>query len=180
MTRLAETLHSCFNIRFRGPFSVGRVRDGMHDIAVACGRLYCSLRLISRVTKIQPEFILGQAAHLSQLYQPYSQGEFADGSAELENVLQILNEGPDLMKDWQTSSASIKWALHVIPSLEHRFISLQAVMQYFLDHFPENVPSLDLPSFTNYLCCVNSLLSPVEPRLMVQTNKRYVKSSKSL
>ncbi|KAJ7930136.1 hypothetical protein B0H13DRAFT_916104 [Mycena leptocephala] len=75
------------------------------------------------------------------------------------------------MKDWQTSPASIKWALHVIPSLEHRFISLQAVMQYFLDQFPENVPSLDLPSFTNYLCCVNSLLSPVEPRLMVQTNK---------
>jgi hypothetical protein len=82
------------------------------------------------------------------------------------------------MKDWQTSSASIKWALHVIPSLEPLFISLQAEVQYFLNQFPENVPSLDLPSFTNYLCCVTSLLSPVEPRLMVQTDKTYVKSSK--
>ncbi|KAJ7922208.1 hypothetical protein B0H13DRAFT_1983660, partial [Mycena leptocephala] len=77
----------------------------------------------------------------------------------------------------EMSPSNISWLLHVLPSLREYFgrfgsNSPLAGVQYFLDQFQaETVPSLDLPGFTNYLCCLCSFIGPVDARIMVQIDK---------
>jgi hypothetical protein len=145
----------------------------MSQLAIACGRLYCSLRLLTRATSIH----LDSPLQHRLLLDIYIQTEFDIDDAELENVLHILKESPHLINDGEIFSPSIKWALHIIPSLKS--ISLQEKVVYLLDHIQEDMPSLDLASFANYLCCLNSLFAPTDPRLMVQMDKAYVESQRN-
>ncbi|KAF7334572.1 hypothetical protein MVEN_02287100 [Mycena venus] len=163
MTRLAEIVHSCFDFRLVGPTT--KVRKNMAELAITCGRLYCSLRLVNRAANIHLESPLQHRL----LLDIYIETEFETEDADLENVLNILKEWPHLSQDPDAASASIRWALHIIPSLKS--ISLQAKVEHLLDHIQEDLPSLDLPSFANYLCCLNSLFAPTDPRLMVQMDK---------
>ncbi|KAF7346669.1 hypothetical protein MSAN_01804500 [Mycena sanguinolenta] len=159
MTRLAEIVHLCFD------FPTTKVRDNMARLAITCGRLYCSLRLLLRAANVHVE----SPVQHRLLLDIYMQTEFDTNDAELENVLHILKEWPHWIKEPDKSSPSTKWALHIIPSLKS--ISLQDKVEHLLDHIEDDVPSLDLPSFANYLCCLNSLFAPTDPRLLVQMDK---------
>ncbi|KAJ6460228.1 hypothetical protein C8R45DRAFT_540859 [Mycena sanguinolenta] len=163
MTRLAEIVHSCFDFRLIG--STTKVRDNMARLAVTCGRLYCSLRLLLRAANIHVE----SPVQHRLLLDIYMRTEFDTSDTELENVLHILKEWPHWINEPDKSSSSTKWALHIIPSLKS--ISLQDKVEHLLDHIQDEVPSLDLPSFANYLCCLNSLFAPTDPRLLVQMDK---------
>ncbi|KAJ7641235.1 hypothetical protein FB45DRAFT_353946 [Roridomyces roridus] len=169
MTRLAQTFNSCFDR--------DSLRTGMVRRAIACGQAYCNLRLVSRAT--------GRHTSESQ-YLPGMHGYFWNGAAqhedpghvtELLNVIQIIHEWPRLTKDIGVGGLKyLQWAFHVIPSLDRtvRFGSVQKAVEHFLDQIHEvveSMPGLDQSTFASYLCCINSFLSPVDPRIMAQTDK---------
>jgi hypothetical protein len=54
-------------------------------------------------------------------------------------------------------------------------ISISKRLEHFLDKFPMDcIPSLDQQGLTAYLCCLNSLLAPIDPRVTAELDKRSV------
>ncbi|KAJ7922213.1 hypothetical protein B0H13DRAFT_2411693 [Mycena leptocephala] len=150
------------------------LRNGMTEVAFACGKLFGSLRLVE-----SSSFPLGAFSNPTE-------ADFADSPAELKNILHIVGGDPDLIRMGEMSPSSISWIFHVLPPLREYFglfgsNSPLAGVKYFLDQFQaETVPSLDLPGFTNYLCCLCSFIGPVDARIMVQIDKRYVQNPKAV
>ncbi|KAJ6506022.1 hypothetical protein DFH09DRAFT_1101529 [Mycena vulgaris] len=90
----------------------------------------------------------------------------------LSNIIRIVEGWPDLLIDTE-SLLPVLWALRVIPSITWIGLgSVQTNLNYFLGQFQaEKMPILDPAGFADYLCCINSFLSPVDPRVVVQINK---------
>ncbi|KAK7017635.1 hypothetical protein R3P38DRAFT_2784547 [Favolaschia claudopus] len=168
LTRLAEIIHSCFD--FRHTTLATKLRKNMAQLAITCGRLYCSLRLVARASGINPESALQHRL----LLDLYIETEFGTDNPELENVIYMLKGRPHLVNGQDALSMGIGWVLHVIPSLKS--ISFQAKAEQLVDHIQEDMPSLNLPSFTNYLCCLNSLFAPTNPRVMIEMDKTPFRS----
>ncbi|KAJ7925464.1 hypothetical protein B0H13DRAFT_2654280 [Mycena leptocephala] len=140
------------------------LRNGMAEVAFTCGKLFGSLRLVESSNLLLTNFVS------SGTPEDY----FADSPVELKNVLHVLGGSPDLIRIGEMSPSNINWFLYVLLSLRGRFGSQSplAEVKWFLDQFQaETVPSLDLPSFTNYLCCLCSFFGPVDARIMVQIDK---------
>ncbi|KAJ7659271.1 hypothetical protein DFH06DRAFT_438905 [Mycena polygramma] len=170
MNRLADT---CFFYTSEGTDLVLRLREELADCAIHCGKAYGSLRLASRASRLLD-------GRRGQQEEAYSRPKFGglvamDGQdlsqfAQVLHVSRILDESPELL-DARVSISGMEWALQVIPSLRPD-LPVEKKIEYFLDQFQTNgIETLDVWSLPNYLCCLNSFLSPVSPRLMVQTNK---------
>ncbi|KAJ7487302.1 hypothetical protein B0H11DRAFT_2015129, partial [Mycena galericulata] len=152
--RLEETFYSCFmNGNYRDD-----LRSGMSYQANTCGMAYGSLQAVRRVSGDQMAIDLWLTDRLTQP----------------GNIMGLINGWPLVIPH----QGSVQWALHIIPSalpagLQHIFSSREDALNYFLDQFQaDTMPTLDDASYANYLCCINSFLSPVDPRLLVQIDKR--------
>ncbi|KAJ6602831.1 hypothetical protein DFH09DRAFT_1125604 [Mycena vulgaris] len=144
--------------------------------ALSSARAFCSLRLIARAS--------GTYSHgyWIEAFMPTETG--SDNSAlaaQFRNISRITHEWPELVHT--EAPHHIQWALHVIPSLNPRPTmwnprprpGIEDQVTHFLDHLrvqEEDISSLDLFGFTNYLCCVNSFFGPINPQIMAQLDKR--------
>ncbi|KAJ6506014.1 hypothetical protein DFH09DRAFT_1289161 [Mycena vulgaris] len=162
MARLVETFQSCF---FMNEYQLGNIRTGMIHRAIACGAAYCELKLVSVASGDHPPSLLN--------HQMNARDVSHDDPAQLlqlSNIIRIAQGWPDLIIDSE-SLLPIPWALHVIPSIP-QFGPEVGELIHFLDQFPANkMPMLDPAGFADYLCCINSFLSTVDPRVVVQINK---------
>ncbi|KAJ7217303.1 hypothetical protein GGX14DRAFT_440978 [Mycena pura] len=115
----------------------------------------------------------GQIPHRSYLART------KEHSPDLLNVIEVYRDWPDVFNASVTSRV-VKWALRTIPSsLEQKQNlggSFQRTMEYLLNQFTlENMQTLDEEDVCNYLCCLNTFLSPCDPRIMIQKSKKAFK-----
>ncbi|KAJ7141993.1 hypothetical protein C8R46DRAFT_1317386 [Mycena filopes] len=164
LARVADTFQSCFDFDSSNSPSQA-VRPGMENIAIACGRIYCSLRHNIRATNLQNHF--NPYLLLDRLL---SELELTTGTA-LDDVLGVIQERVHWNVKWEESShTGHNWVLYVLPSLRPASSSLGARVYMFFTIIAD-IPSLDIIGFTNYLCCVCALFASVDTRLLVLMDK---------
>ncbi|KAJ7770548.1 hypothetical protein B0H16DRAFT_1881547 [Mycena metata] len=172
MDRLSETFASCFRLAFNGTFNVSKLLEDAAPRAVNCGRAYSFLRHISRAS--------GRPIYREPRPFIYWREENEDAGnrspavQQLSNVVAILTSarlGLDVVSD------NNRWGLYVYPTLHAgQFSSVRTALDYFLRQFEERqISNLDQTTFSDYLCCVVHLLSPVDAGLMVKVDKRGFK-----
>jgi hypothetical protein len=167
--RLRENFHSCFNIS-SGAF---QLRRDMADRAINCGRAFCSLNNIARAS--------GRHLRLA-LYPPLSKNTVdidPQHWTELSTVIRILNiqsHSGMMIHDLGDLLSSDKWAFHTFASLDpdRHITSGQKGLEFLDTLHVDKIPSLDESTFTDYLCCINSFLGPMDPRILVEVDKRSV------
>ncbi|KAF8176446.1 hypothetical protein K438DRAFT_2022634 [Mycena galopus ATCC 62051] len=173
VARLRDRFHECIAYYIDGDDGMAlRIRKGMSRHAIQCGKLYCVLRLIAR----------GQKGHREDrpwYFEPCSsvetESEDPVDTSDLLNVVQLVTEFPEGVLDW-TKPDRVQWTLRIMPSLTPKLDQSKRV-SHFLDQFStENTPSLDPQGFTAYLCCLNSILHPVNPRVTALSEKSYLKT----
>ncbi|KAJ7828900.1 hypothetical protein B0H13DRAFT_1916816 [Mycena leptocephala] len=100
---------------------------------------------------------------------------FSKTSAKLSTVIQIYRKSSDA--DPGDLMSSDKWAFHTFPSLAHRHItSGQKGLEHFLDTLHvDQIVGLDESTFTDYLCCIDSFLGPMDPRIVVEVDKSHLR-----
>ncbi|KAF7346677.1 hypothetical protein MSAN_01805500 [Mycena sanguinolenta] len=152
------------------------INQGQMRHAIYCGKVYCSLRLISRALKAPPTKHNPYYGRLLPCSSFLANHTNTNELSQLITVVQLLTESPRWVLNW-SSSDDINWALHVIPSLYVNSPELNSSewLEHFLGQFEvENRPELDESSFANYLCCINTMLSPMDDnRTMLVKDKRY-------
>jgi hypothetical protein len=165
MNRFEETFNSCFEVDSNG---LRTVRPGMIQRAISCGRAYCSLNIIVAAYRLRPSM---EQLSVTQHHDP----QFLP----LLDVITVCRGDSGLVGHWEDSFA-VQWALHCMIFQERRSLvfgtlEIESQLDRFLDQFPPHeMPSLDRPSFANYLCCINSMLAPLESRVLSQFDKRFV------
>ncbi|KAJ7841092.1 hypothetical protein B0H14DRAFT_3140353 [Mycena olivaceomarginata] len=175
MLILRHDFISCFDWEWewsrngQSGYRLRNIRPGMSRRAIQCGKLYCSLRNVARASGTQWTSV--------PLMPSSSTSAEAGDQAMLDQllmVIQLATDSPNWGLDWSTPNA-IRWALHIIPSLYIRPPNSENTNQYlehFLDQFPEERQrALDAATFTNYLCCLCSILGHVNQRVMGQVDK---------
>ncbi|KAF7348683.1 hypothetical protein MVEN_01387100 [Mycena venus] len=152
LSRLRDGLLSCFSWHDNdGTTILYEALDGMTLQAIHLGQAYCTLRC--------------------SLWPPDAKYNFGymisldDAAPELTNVVQNLNGQPALLLGTVNEPVT-RWGLRIIPSL--RRDSLEG----FLAQFDNEIPNLDIQSFTDYLFCILSFLSSVSPCDMAWIDKR--------
>ncbi|KAJ7510900.1 hypothetical protein B0H11DRAFT_1034997 [Mycena galericulata] len=151
--RLWQTSLSCLT---NGNY-LGNAWSSMRHPANICGMAYGSLRHSRRPSGNQ----------MFDFPWPLSIRDTETG-----HIIQIVHgQWPRVTVQ---SQSWLRWSMHIFPSVVHRnSASLNNNLQNFLDQVQsDTMPNLDDASFANYLCCINSFLSPVDPRLMGQIDKR--------
>ncbi|KAJ6599883.1 hypothetical protein DFH09DRAFT_1504165 [Mycena vulgaris] len=145
LTRLRESFLSCFDSAVRvETVYVEKLREGMGGRAVQYGRAYCTIR-VAHASKFPEE--------LSFLW--YTHG--MDTTDDLENVIRIIEGRPNLkLEESLDTTVAVKWALHVIPSVDLREEELEAFIHQFRRG---RIPRLTPASFADYLFCVNCFLT---------------------
>ncbi|KAJ7113058.1 hypothetical protein C8R44DRAFT_797132 [Mycena epipterygia] len=175
MARLAQTLESCFEL---GPHGNARIRDGMTNRALNCGRAYGSLRLVARASGIHGHrYTEPSLFFLRDVVGEPTKTERDDPAqfSRLLNVLRILKDWPELVHDPDAPQYT-QWALYVMPLL-HRNHG-RDVLTFFLDHFEaEESQKLDRMTFLNYLCCLNSFFGTVNSRVIAEIDKSRFQES---
>ncbi|KAJ7608338.1 hypothetical protein FB45DRAFT_946466 [Roridomyces roridus] len=178
MVQVGDYFKSCFEVE------TGKLRpgDNMLHRAVQSGKLYCSLRLINRFSKRIPIYsevdLNFEYMHwfLKYFIIPEQSSSALDDAAEcalLSTTIQLMRDSPEWVIDWSYPAAS-EWALYIYPAFNHTQ-SLRLSMEKFLDQF-KTLPRLDDKGFTNYLCCLNSMLGSVSPQVATQLDKRNFRS----
>ncbi|KAJ7125763.1 hypothetical protein C8R43DRAFT_1111438 [Mycena crocata] len=174
MIRLAGTFDSCFEFTYNGYQFTRKLRAGMIRRAIACGRAYCTLRLVGRASQFNIHGDLGFRFPESGNSIGPETGEDPVLYAHLLNVLEIIEGRPEVINNGETSA--IQWALQVIPgSLDPRRSIQTNVERFFAQLQLDTLQSLDQYTFANYLCCVKSFFGPVIPRVMVLKDKSLLK-----
>jgi hypothetical protein len=168
--RLHENFHSCFDFSFKGLTQVAKLWRDMADCAINCGRAYCSLNNIARAS--------GQSRDLTWFGDLSEHNEDTDPQhwTQLSTVIQILNREPNIIVDGDLISSD-KWAFRTFASqdTDHRITSGQRGLEHFLDTLHvDKIVDLDESTFTDYLCCINSFLGPMDPRIVEEVDKRSV------
>ncbi|KAJ6533486.1 hypothetical protein B0H19DRAFT_1272143 [Mycena capillaripes] len=168
MDRFEETFNSCFEVDSNG---LRTVRPGMIQRAINCGRAYCSLNIIVAAYRLHPSM---EQLSATQPQDP----QFLP----LLDVITVCRGDTGIMGHWEDSFA-VQWALHCMifqgrRSLVFGTLEIESQLDRFLDQFPSHeMPSLDRPSFANYLCCINSMLAPMESRVLSQFDKSFLRES---
>ncbi|KAJ6602849.1 hypothetical protein DFH09DRAFT_1470867 [Mycena vulgaris] len=172
MDHLAYSFNSSFEVSWQGRNFVAESRHGMAHLAISCGRAYCWLRVVAQASAVQQD--IPYIRHFDEILQ--TKIEDPVQFLQLRNVVQIINEQPNLVLDWNDPLA-IHLALQVMLSfnLDATSTPLQNKLEFFLDQFhADRVPPLDHSNFAKYVCCVNSFLGPTSPRFLAQIDKRQV------
>ncbi|KAJ7183683.1 hypothetical protein C8R46DRAFT_1308584 [Mycena filopes] len=163
-TRLANTFTSCFE----EPLLSDTVRKGMEQIVFPCGRLFCTLHLITYASTS----IFLQPTSLVSLFA-WKRLETVTAE-EVDLIRNIIHKGTVLLSgDWRQSPIA-RWVLYLSPLHLQSPRFHTSNMKDFVNQFPvdyDQQPSLDLPTFTNYLCCVCSLFEDLDLRTIVQIDK---------
>jgi hypothetical protein len=152
LTRLHDGLLACFSLYHteNGPLLI-RNLDGMADQAIHLGQAYCALRWVLLARQSNPQNFRYGLPGMNRC------------RPELINVVCNLAGEPAVMCDSDLGLAT-KWALHVIPSISYRDSeSKRRLLEYFLDQFNDALPTLDSHSFADYLFCIYSFLSDINP-----------------
>jgi hypothetical protein len=170
---LDELFHSCFDFDFT--HSRVKLRMEMADRAIKCGRACCSLRSI--VQAPGPRFYspLPWSSHWRDWVLEHNENVDPLHLKQLSTVIQYYRKSSDA--DPGDLMSSDKWAFHTLASLDPDYcIALgQKGLELFLDTLHvEKIPSLEESMFTDYLCCINSFLAPVNLRMLVEVDKRSV------
>ncbi|KAJ7921700.1 hypothetical protein B0H13DRAFT_2267745 [Mycena leptocephala] len=164
--RLSEIFNACFNIDFT--HSRIELRTDMADRAIHCGGALCSLSNIVQSS--------GQNVGLGWYWYDFAlieHDEHIDPQrwTQLFSVIQIMKGSIDDPGDLMSSD---KWAFHTFASLDpdRYIISGQKGLENFLDTLHvDKILGLDESTFTDYLCCINSFLAPVNPRIWAELDK---------
>ncbi|KAF7348702.1 hypothetical protein MVEN_01389000 [Mycena venus] len=170
LNRLQDSLLRCFDfLRTSDGTSVliGTL-DGMTLPAIHLGQAYCALRWVLRSGNFQqPSQQIFHYAHTDiQMLRP-----------ELANVVRNLAGEPAVITDPE-QELTTKWALRVIPSIVYTDSTSRIKnLEYFLDQFNEEIPTLDSQSFTDYLLCISSFLSAPSTSDMSWMDKREFQST---
>ncbi|KAJ7744399.1 hypothetical protein B0H16DRAFT_1889666 [Mycena metata] len=163
LTTLGQTFISCF--KYSSDY-VWTIREGMARIAINCGMAYCSLRLVIRAENAEPSssFFLMERGVLHRTDAREDSAEFL----QLVHIFHILQEWP-VLPHGSKMSAIHEWGSYIIPSLRPRdhFDSLSATVEYLLDQFSaEKTLQLSSDGFSDYLCGLNGLFTPMSPRIL--------------
>ncbi|KAJ7340587.1 hypothetical protein DFH08DRAFT_938517 [Mycena albidolilacea] len=151
LNRLRDGILECFKVEiWNGKPTLGQSRDGMAQRAIHLGQAYCALRSVFLSGKFQP---------WPQIrYHQYTIGML---TPELANVVQNLADKPAVLCGSNQKLAT-KWALRVIPTISYSdWDSKKKNLEYFLNQFDHEIPTLDVESFTDYLFCIYSFLSTI-------------------
>lgn len=172
ITRLRDTVLGCFEyqsvykITEDGPVKgvrLIRIRDGMEGCAVPCGQAYGLLRAYLGTVPLLPKYDEGMVCCADY-------GTFE--SAQIRNVVRILTGSSRLTIDSNTNPQAVNWAVCAIPALV-AYSGRKLELKWFLEQFKlDEMPALDPHSFTNYLLCLNALLTDVNPLDVVRMDKR--------
>jgi hypothetical protein len=165
---LREIFCSCFDSKFTGTHYVAKLRGNMAHCAITSGRAFCSLSNIAGAS--------GQSLSPPWMNDLIEQDEDLDPQhwTQLSTVIQIINGSID---DPGDAISSDKWAFHAFASLDpdRHITSGQKGLEHFLDQLHvDKITSLEESTFTDYLCCINSFLAPVNPRMLVEVDKKSV------
>ncbi|KAJ7921704.1 hypothetical protein B0H13DRAFT_2414885 [Mycena leptocephala] len=166
---LDELFHSCFDLDL--PHSRVKLRMEMGDRAIKCCRAYCSLRNIVQASG-RPFY-----SSIPWSYPWISwDNENVDPLhlTQFSTVIQFYRKWSDAIGDPGDLMSSDKWAFHTFASLDpdRHITSGQKGLEHFLDQLHvDKIPSLEESTFTDYLCCINSFLAPVNPRMLVEVDK---------
>ncbi|KAF7360769.1 hypothetical protein MVEN_00808900 [Mycena venus] len=155
--RLQEGFLTCFDNSFNGM----ALQKGMEKRAMNCGMAFGSLCHIA---------LTSSRYHWWDLHWVWPPLDVNSEIVPLGTFERIFRG------DLSTLNASdpvlIRWQLDVIPTLrlhEPKETTLGRILQGLE---VANMPSLDEAIFATYLCCVNSLFDPVEPRILAEVDKR--------
>jgi hypothetical protein len=171
--RLDELFHSCFNFDFT--HSRVKLRMDMADRAIKCGRAYCSLRSIVQASGQPLGLSLPWSASWMDWVIEHNENVDSLHLTQLSTVIQIYRKSSDA--DPGDLMSSDKRALHTFASLDsNRHITMgQKGLANFLETLHvDKIVGLDESTFTDYLCCINSFFAPVNPRILVEVDKRSV------
>jgi hypothetical protein len=136
-----------------------------------CGRALCSLNNIAEAS--------GQHVD-SGWYRAlieYDKDIDPQRWTQLSTVIQILKRWARAVDEPGDLMSTDEWAFHTFASLDtdHRITLGQKGLEHFLDTLHvDKIVGLDESTFTDYLCCINSFLGPMDPRIMVEVDKRSV------
>jgi hypothetical protein len=163
---LRENFHSCFDLNLNW---VVKLRSDMAGRAINCGRALCSLTNVAQAS--------GQRPRLLWFHDLVEHNVDIDPHhwTQLSIVIQFLKRQPDMIEIGDSISSD-NWALHTSASLAHRHItSGQKGLDHFLDTLHvDKIVGLDESTFADYLCCINSFLGPISPKVLVEVDKRSV------
>ncbi|KAF7348681.1 hypothetical protein MVEN_01386900 [Mycena venus] len=152
LNRLRDSLLACFDVWYfdKTPF-LHKLLDGMTLQAIHLGQAYCALRWAL------------QSPDAKQEGFNYAFDLLNNASPELVNVIQNLIEEPVLLSGTVNEPVT-RWGLRVIPSIFYPdSTSRIRNLEHFLAQFDNEIPSLDVQSFTDYLFCIHSFLSAISP-----------------
>ncbi|KAJ7487336.1 hypothetical protein B0H11DRAFT_1116475 [Mycena galericulata] len=150
-------------------YKLQKVRKGMSRRAIQCGIMCCSMMLAAQASKNYYEPLLSFLPCSSILAEVDDHDELV----QLLTLVQLVTKSPDWVLDCTTRYA-IQWTLHILPSIIHGSANLDESqwLEHFLDQLTaENLPNLDEKTFTNYLCCLDSILGPMDMRMAVEIDK---------
>jgi hypothetical protein len=168
---LHEIFYSCFDFKFMATHFVVKLRGDMANRAINCGRALCSLSNVAQASGHHLD--LGRYPTLSEHTEDIDPHHWT----ELSTVIQILNRVSVTIDDPGNLMSSDKWAFHTFASLDpdRHITSGQKGLEHFLDTLHMNqILGLEESTFTDYLCCINSFLGPMDPGIVVEVDKRSV------
>jgi hypothetical protein len=170
---LQEIFDSCFDFKSMDNKFVAKLRGNMAHRAINCGRAFCSLSNIVRASgqNVGPDLYWYNFALVEH-------DEHIDLQCwtQLSTVIQLVKGKSGTIDDPGDLMSSDKWAFHTFASLAHRHITLgQKGLEHFLDTLHgDKIVGLDESTFVDYLCCIKSFLGPMDPRIVVEVDKRSV------
>ncbi|KAF7336230.1 hypothetical protein MVEN_02170900 [Mycena venus] len=181
MARLEETFNSCFEINPDNRL-MRDLRPGMARRALHTGRAFGSLGAVAQVSEIDGSI---SAAHHRITWGWLSQPERSPEGLHLRSVWNIVT-GVDANFILQNDQALMQWAFHVIPfstlSIDYRgsrssFGIGEWISRFLNQTLRDQTGTLAHSAFANYLCCVNSVLAPIDSRVMAQLDKSHLRES---
>ncbi|KAF7348692.1 hypothetical protein MVEN_01388000 [Mycena venus] len=160
LNRLRDGLLACFDFfNHDSTHILYQPRDGMTLQGLHLGQAYCAFR-----------WILGLGGPNHPKFSHFHPD--IDGpSPQLANVVRNLAGDPVVIFGVDQESDT-RWSLRVIPSILYAdSTSRYKNLDLFLAQFENEIPSLDVQSFTDYLFCIHTFLSSTNPRDIVWMDK---------
>ncbi|KAF7360767.1 hypothetical protein MVEN_00808700 [Mycena venus] len=157
--RLTEGFGTC--VDYDGTLTL---RKGMGKRAMNCGMAFGSLRHTAQASS---------RYHRWDFYWLWDTLDVDNEIASLGTVTKILRN--DFSTLDISDPALIRWQLDIIPFLR-RSEPMETTLGRILQGLEvANMPNHNEAIFATYLCCVNSLFSPVEPRILAEVDKSRLK-----